>query len=135
MQSKINISPRYAETDQMGIVHHSNYAVWYELGRVDFCDQVKIPFHVIESRGLRQALIKLESEYIKPTRFGEVYTLVTKVVLVTKVRLVFEYSLYDKHDDLVHRGKTLLAWLDEKLKPVNIIKKAPDIYKVLTEAL
>ena len=44
------IHPRYQETDQMGIIHHSVYPVWYELGRVEFCNAIGVPFHEIEAR-------------------------------------------------------------------------------------
>ncbi len=135
MESKITIHPRYVETDRMGIVHHSNYAVWYELGRIDFCEQLKIPFHEIEARGLRQALVNLESTFVKPTVFGKSYTLHTFVTSVKKVKLTFGYTLYDENQAIVHRGTTLLAWLDEDLKPVNIAKVAPDIFNALTHAL
>ena len=48
MIAKTKILPRYAETDQMGIIHHSVYAIWYEQARTDFFNQVGIRYDEIE---------------------------------------------------------------------------------------
>ena len=52
MIAKTKILPRYAETDQMGIIHHSVYAIWYEQARTDFFNQVGIRYDEIEKQGL-----------------------------------------------------------------------------------
>ncbi len=131
MITQINIKPRYQETDQMQVVHHSVYPVWYELGRIDYCDQLGLPFHEIEAKGLRQALVELEVKYLKPTVFGQTYALHTKVIRSTKVKLVFSFELVDEDGQVVNKGKTLLAWLDESLRPLNLAKAHPDIYTLL----
>lgn len=131
MFSVTTIEPRYQETDQMGIIHHSVYPVWYELGRVKFCDDIGFPFHKIEERGIHQALIELKVVYKKPTVFGETYKLHTYVKSMTKVKLVFGYKLYNQQEELVNEGETLLAWLDKDLKPLNLARHQPDIYELL----
>ncbi len=129
MISTIQIEPRYQETDQMGIIHHSVYPIWYEMGRVKFCEDIGIPFHVVEEKGIRLALFNLSSHYIKPTLFGHKYHLETKLVRVTKVRLFFEYKLYDLNHELIHEGHTELIWLNQDLKPTNIGKTHQDVYE------
>ena len=131
MKSVCKIKPRYQETDKMGIIHHSVYAVWYELGRVQFCDDIGLPFHEIEARGIYQALIELKVQFKKPTKFGETLTLYTYIKSMTKVKLVFGYELFNENQELVNTGETLLAWLNQDLKPLNLEKHQPDIYALL----
>jgi acyl-CoA thioester hydrolase len=52
METKTTLTVRYAETDQMGIVHHSNYAIWFEMGRTDFIKQFSVSYSNIEERGV-----------------------------------------------------------------------------------
>lgn len=128
MISKITIEPRYQETDQMGIIHHSVYPIWYEMGRVKFCEDIHLPFHVIEEKGVRLAMYEMTSRFVKPTKFGEIYTMETRLIKLSKVRLFFEYKIFNQHGEEVHIGKTELIWLNDELKPTNIEKRHPDIY-------
>jgi len=129
MISQLKIEPRYQETDQMGIIHHSVYPIWYEMGRVKYCEDLGLPFHVIEEQGVRLAMYELTSKYFKPTRFGSTYRMVTSISKLTKVRLFFTYDLYDEENNHIHQGKTELIWLNHDLKPINIEKTHPNIYK------
>lgn len=129
MISKIQIEPRYQETDQMGIIHHSVYPIWYEMARVKFCEDIGLPFHLIEDKGVRLAMFKLSSEYMKPTVFGQKYVMETKLVKLSKVRLFFMYQLFNQDHECVHEGHTELIWLNQNLKPTNIEKSYPEIYE------
>lgn len=135
MKTITKIIPRYAETDKMGIIHHSVYPIWYEVGRTEFCKEIGIPYHEIEKRGITQALVSLRCDYIYPTRYGDELTIVTKVKTCTKVKLEFEYEIYNQDNVLVNVGTTLLAWLNNNLKPLNISKEHNDIYQVLLKTL
>jgi len=129
MIAKLTIEPRYQETDQMGIIHHSVYPIWYEMGRVQFCEAIGIPFHVIEEKGIRLAMYNMSCRYIKPTVFGQKYTLEVRLIQLSKVRLVFQYQLFDHQYTMVHEGQTELIWLNHDLKPTNVYKTHPDIYE------
>lgn len=129
MVARLTIEPRYQETDQMGIIHHSVYPIWYEMGRVQFCESIGYPFHVIEEKGIRLAMYDMSCRYLKPTYFGQQYTLEIRLAHLTKVRLVFKYTLFDHQSTVVHEGETELIWLNAELKPTNIHKTHPDIYE------
>lgn len=129
MISSIMIEPRYQETDQMGIIHHSVYPIWYEMARVKYCSDIGLPFHVIEEKGVRLAMFNMKCNYLKPTLFGQIYHMETRLMKLSKVRLFFEYKLFDKNNELVHVGETELIWLNHDLKPTNIEKSHPDIYE------
>lgn len=134
MISMLTIEPRYQETDKMGIIHHSVYPVWYEMGRVKYCKDMGLPFHVIEDKGVMLAMYHLTSTYLKPTLFGQTYRMETKLTELTKVRLYFEYKLYDELNVCVHIGTTELIWLNKDLKPTNVSKSHPEIYDAFLKA-
>ncbi len=135
MTHTTTIHPRYQETDQMGIIHHSVYPIWYEIGRVEFCDVLGLPFHKIEEKGLRLAILSVHSQFIKSAHFGEVYQLKTNITELSKVRMKFTYDIYNSNHELIHQGYTEVAWLNSALRPVNLQKLYPDIYAIFDSSL
>ncbi len=135
MISTLKIQPRYAETDQMGIIHHSIYAQYYEMGRVQFCLDMKLPFDEIERRGLRLALIDIHSVFKKPLVFGKTYIQETKLIFNSRIKMILTYDIYDQNRILMHQGTTTLCWLDQTLKPVNILKINPEVYEIFNHHL
>ena len=129
----ISITPRYQETDQMGVIHHSVYPIYYEQARVAFCDAIGLPFHEIEARNLRHAMIELQVKYHRPAVFGETYTIELRILEAGKLKLKFGYRLIDRNNLLINTGETLLVWLDEKLRPINLAKVHPDLYTLIKQ--
>lgn len=134
MKIYTKITPRYAETDKMGIIHHAVYPIWYECGRVDFCKAIGIPYHEIEKRNVTQALINLNVEYKSPARFGDELTLITKVKSYSKVKIEFCFEIFNQDNKLLNVGSTTLVWLDNNLKPLNITKDHKDIYDLIANS-
>ena len=66
MVTESKITVRYAETDKMGIVHHSVYAVWFEVGRTDFIRQAGMPYSVMEQKGIMTPLSSLTCQFYLP---------------------------------------------------------------------
>jgi acyl-CoA thioester hydrolase len=135
MVSKTIIIPRYAETDQMGVIHHSVYPIYFEQGRVNYCEELGFPFHEIESRGIGQAILNINLNYLFPARFGDKLTLETRLTTLTKIKTEFSYRLYNQDNVLLNEGTTLLVWLNKDFKPTNIAKSHPDIYEALVKCL
>lgn len=134
MKSVMTIIPRYQETDQMGVIHHSVYPIWYEMGRVKFCDDLGMPFKTIESMGVGLAMVSLTAEFKKPSFFGETYTQHTILTECSRVKLTFRYELYNREGELVHIGHTVLAWLGSGFRPQNIARHHPDLYQLFSKA-
>ena len=130
MTSILTIEPRYQETDQMGIIHHSVYPIWYEMGRVKFCDDIGFPFQKIEALGVGLAMVHMESTFLKPAHFGSPLVMETRLTHFTRVRMTFNYEIYDHHHEMIHSGKSHLVWVAKDLKPVNILKTQPDLYQL-----
>ncbi len=123
---------RYAETDQMGIVHHSVYPIWFECGRTDFTKYYGIPYYELERLGLMLPLVRLGCEYKTPIRYGENVLLKTRLLEGTKVRLIVGYEVYvEERNALCAKGFTEHAWTGKHLKPVNIAKYKPELYERL----
>lgn len=123
---------RYAETDQMGIVHHSVYPIWFECGRTDFIKFFGISYDELERKGLMLPLIRLSCEYKIPLKYGETVLVKTRLLKATRVRLIIGYEIYSEEQNVQCAiGTTEHAWTGTDLKPVNIAKYNPEIYKKL----
>jgi len=134
MKSITKIIPRYAETDKMGVIHHSVYPVWFELGRVDFSREMGIPVSELESRNLFHAIMNLNVNFKHPAYFGDELTLTTKVKTYSKIKVEFEYEIFNQDNKLINIGTTLLVWLDDSLKPLNITKNHQDLYDAIANS-
>lgn len=125
---------RYAETDQMGIVHHSNYPVWYEAGRTDYIKKMGLPYSKIEEKGLLLPLIELKCCYKGYARYEDEILVKTRVNDMTYTRIVFGYEIYrNKGEKPINIGETIHAWTTRELKPVNIRKYMPDVYELMSK--
>ncbi|MDP4092563.1 MAG: thioesterase family protein [Bacillota bacterium] len=126
---------RYAETDQMGIVHHSNYPVWFEAGRTDFIKKMGMPYSRIEESGSMLPLIELKCNYKGYSKYEDEITVKTRIKEMTPLKLRFYYEVYRNNEpELITSGETLHVWTTTDLKPVNIKKHAPEIYQLVENA-
>ena len=130
--SKTDIVVRYVETDQMGVVHHSNYPIWYEVARTDFIKEIGIAYSDIEKKGYMLPVLELKSVYKGSAKYEDELLVITKIKQMSFTRVTFYYEIYKKSENvLINYGETMHAWTDNKLKPLNMKKCAPDIYNLL----
>jgi len=101
VESETRIKVRYAETDQMGVVHHSVYAVYLEAARVEFLEKAGLPYHQVEARGVFFPVVELGLTFRAPARFGEEVLVRTRLAHLSRRDLLFRYR--------VEREGTLLA--------------------------
>ena len=136
MQTKTIFTTRYAETDQMGIIHHSNYAIWFEAGRTDFLKNVGVTNSSIEERGIILPLYEMNCKFISPAKYEEEIMVVTNIVTISRVRVIFSYQVLNLDNGrLLATGETKHAWTNKALKPVNAEKIIPDIYSILMQVV
>ena len=134
MQAETKLTARYSETDQMGIIHHSNYAVWFEAGRTDFLKKAGIPNKEIKEQGVLLPLYEMNCKFKSPARYEDEIIVKTKLEHIGKVRIVFSYQVLNAKDgSVLTTGETKHAWTNKSLKPVNAQLLIPDIYNVLCE--
>jgi len=102
-----NVLVRFAETDQMGIVHHSNYAVWFELARVKWLKDRNMSYKEWEDSGVSLAVSELYVQYRNAARFDDEILVEVKLTMAKSRRSHFEYRLVRKSDEvLIATGKT-----------------------------
>lgn len=124
---------RYAETDKMGIVHHSNYAIWFELGRSEFCRTRG--FSYLEMEEKENALLvvaEIYCRYKSPAYYEDELTIRTKISELRSRTLRFVYEIYRAADDtILAEGETLHVVTDHEKK----VRSLPNAYKemLLTE--
>ena len=111
---------RYAETDQMGIAHHANYIVWFEIGRTDLCRQTGIPYKAIEQRGLILVVVEVVCRYRAPFHYDDDVVIRTSISEAASRRMTFAYELLDATGDRLHaNGSSSHVWVDrESRRPV-----------------
>ena len=119
------VEVRYAETDQMGIAHHSNYAVWFEVG---------ISYTDVEKEGIITPLTSLECKYKKAAFYEDQLQIHASLTKLSPVRLEFSYKV-TRDGDLIATGKTTHGMVTKDLKPINVKKEHPEIYRMFENAL
>ena len=102
---------RYAETDQMQMVHHANYLVWFECARSEFCRQRGIDYGQMERDGLILPLMEAHCRYLRPARYDDEITLRVWVVELRRSLLRLQYEVR-RGDELLATGETLQMLLD-----------------------
>lgn len=114
-ETKVKV--RYAETDQMGIVHHANYALYYEIARTEcFEASSGITYESMEAEGVMLPLLELQSKFLKPAFYNQVLTVKCLVKELPTVRLNVEYEIYNEAEQLINIGKTVLVFVDKQTR-------------------
>ena len=121
------IRVRYAETDQMGIVHHANYPIWFEAGRTDLCRAKGFSYKQMEEEG--NSLLVVAEVYCRfksPALYDDVLTIRTQVGEIRSRSLRFIYQVYRASDDMILcEGETLHVVTDKQKR----VRTLPDVYR------
>lgn len=126
---------QYYETDKMGIVHHSNYIRWFEESRIDFLEQVGMPYEDMEAAGIICPVVSVECKYIGMTHFGDTVCICPRVEKFNGIRLILSYEIRDKKTgELKCTGKSSHCYLDENGRPVSLKNVSPAYYELYKEA-
>jgi acyl-CoA thioester hydrolase len=130
--SKTKIIVRYAETDQMGIVHHSNYLIWFEAGRTDFIKGSKISYSEMEEEWVLIPLAESNCKYIVGAKYEDELIIKTCVKELTPVKVEFNYSVIREKDQKeIAKGSTLHVFVNKDFKIINLKKSKPLIFEKL----
>ena len=100
------IRVRYAETDQMGVVHHSAYVVWLEEARVRYLEELGLDYAELERRGVYFPVTELFLSYRRPLRFGQVARVEVELFEVKSRRVAFSYRVLTPEGELAAKGHT-----------------------------
>ncbi len=110
---------RYAETDQMGIAHHANYPVWFEIGRTDLCRAAGVSYREIEDKGYLLVVSEIICRYRSPFRYDDEVVIRTSIAVQGSRAMSFAYQLSGVDGALRASGSSAHIWVDrESRRPV-----------------
>jgi len=119
----------YYETDQMQIVHHSNYIRFLEECRMDFMKQIDMDYASLEEMGIMIPVLSVECNYKNPVRFGDTICIVPKVERFKGVKFEMSYRIYSEDFSVLHNeARTSHCFVDMDFKPVFLKKDYRDVY-------
>ena len=110
---------RFVETDQMGVVHHSNYLVYFEAGRVDWLRKRGITYAAWTDRGLQTPVVEAQLSYKASARFDDLLVLETTLTKVRSVSLDYRYRI-TRGETILAEGTTRLATIDNSGKLIRM---------------
>lgn len=114
-ESKVRV--RYIETDQMGIVHHANYAQYYELARTECFEACSgMSYAEMEQEGIMLPILELQAKYLKPAYYNEVLTVKSIVKELPSIRLNVSYEIYNEASELINVGSTTLVFVKKETR-------------------
>lgn len=120
---EIQIRVRYGETDQMGVVYHGNYALYLEMGRIEWLRKLGVSYKKMEETGIMLPVISLNINYKKSAGYDDVIHVKTQLRKTPSVKIEFDYEITNAEGEILTTASTTLAFIDMKTKrPV----KAPD---------
>ncbi len=121
--NKISFRIRYAETDQMGVVYHGNYAQYLEMGRIEWLRGFAISYKSMEESGIILPVISLRINFKKSALYDDLITVETQLIRMPLVKIEFDYKIYNEKQEILAEANTVLAFID---KNTNRPVKCPD---------
>lgn len=113
-QSETHVRVRYGETDQMGYVYYGNYAMYYEVARVESLRQLGMSYKELEAMGVMMPVLENHSRYMAPALYDDLLKIVTTIREKPGVRITFEYEVFNPEGKLINKGETLLVFVQQK---------------------
>ena len=133
-ETKIRV--RYQETDQMGVVYHANYIVWFEVGRTHLIRQSGFSYRELEKQGILLPVVDVHCKYRAPARYEDEIKILTKIDELTPYKIIFSYEVKrDSDDALLAYGSTTHMWVNRDMRPTNVNRAYPELYETLTQLL
>ncbi len=117
IQSRVNVTVRYAETDMMGIVYHANYLPWFEVGRTTLLKEIGVPYRRLEEEGFRLPVLEVSAKYLRPAVYDDTVEIVTTIRERPLLRVRLEYEVR-RGEELLATGTSVHAFVDTKGRPV-----------------
>ena len=119
---------RYSETDQMGIVYHAHYLVWFEIGRTEWCRAAGHPYAEMERSGLFIPVTRVAAAFRRRSSYDDAVRVVTRMARLGSRGCEFAYEVRNPADDLLADGSTGHVFTDDQGRPT---RGAADIVDAL----
>lgn len=138
MHSETIIRPRYGETDQMGVIYHSNYFRYFEVARTDYFKAMGFAYRKLEEEGVLFPVLECNCKFISPARYDDEIIVKAQLGHFKGARFRLNYEITRMDDDglkVLVKGFTEHAFASKDLKPLNIKKSHPHLYEKLIKAM
>ncbi|WP_217585513.1 acyl-CoA thioesterase [Lentibacillus saliphilus] len=121
------IDVRYQETDQMGVVYHANYLVWFEIGRTHLIKHLGFDYAEMEKRGIVSPVVNAHISFKKPIRYGENVHVETWLKAYDGIRSVYAYDIINKDGEVAVSGETEHVIVKkDSFRPLSLRKAFPE---------
>ncbi|MDX1955281.1 MAG: thioesterase family protein [Chitinophagaceae bacterium] len=113
--SSTNIRVRYAETDQMGVVYHSNYFPYFESARAEAIRELGFTYADMEKEGVIMPIIDLHARFIRPALYDDLLTIRTTLKeLPVHHKIEFHHEVFNEKEELLTTATIILYFMDKK---------------------
>jgi acyl-CoA thioester hydrolase len=110
--SEMQVRVRYAETDQMNVVYHGNYAQYFEVGRVEAMRQLGLSYKELEATGVIMPVVEWSAKFLRPAHYDDLLTVKTTLrQMPANHRVEFEQEVYNENGKLLTVGRVVLYFL------------------------
>jgi acyl-CoA thioester hydrolase len=111
-QSETTVRVRYGETDQMAYVYYGNYAMYYEVARVEGLRQLGVTYKELEESGVMMPVLEYHSKFLAPGRYDELLRIVTTIQEKPTVKIKFNFETFNEENKLINQGEAILAFVN-----------------------
>ncbi|MBA4198439.1 MAG: thioesterase [Chitinophaga sp.] len=116
-ETSTQVRVRYAETDQMNVVYHGNYAQYFEVARAESIRSLGFTYKDMEASGIIMPIIELHCKYLRPAHYDDLLTVKTQLKeLPADHRVEFHHEVYNESGKLLTIGKVVLYFLNAVTK-------------------
>lgn len=113
--SETTIRVRYAETDQMGVVYHSNYFPYFESARAESIRQLGFTYADMEKMGVIMPVVDVHCRYLRPALYDDLLTIKTMLKeLPVHHKIEFHHEVFNEKEELLAVGKIILYFMEAK---------------------
>ena len=115
--STTEIRVRYAETDQMNVVYHGNYAQYFEVGRGESIRNLGLTYKDMEAMGVIMPIVDFQAKFLRPAHYDDLLTIKTMLKEIpTDHKIEYHQEVYNQYGKLLTIGKVVLYFIDANTK-------------------
>ena len=116
MTHQISFRVRYGETDQMGVVHHGNYALYFEMARIEWLRELGVSYKAMEESGIALPVVNLTVNYRKPLFYDDELTVTTRLKGLPTASIKFEFEIQNQNKELCSTAEVTLVFLNNSTR-------------------
>ena len=126
---------QYYETDQMGIIHHSNYIRWFESARIWYMNEIGVDYAEMERQGIVSPVLEVHCAYRSMVHFGDVVEIIPRIEKYNGVTLELSYEILDKKTGEIRTtGSSKHCFLNREGRLLSLKKEKPVFDQALRHA-